>query len=170
MKQSTYNICIEMLQQRGYSNISRIENEPIILSADKENGEKMCVIFADNVKINVTTVRDYISFMENKKIIHSIIIYTDKPTAPAKKSLEESGDMIIELFEDIELCVNITKHETVPRHTRLSLLESKEFKEKYGTKFPIIKSDDPISKFYFYQKGDIIEIEDDDIIYYRIVR
>ena len=170
MKPSTYNICIEMLTQRGYTNITKIEEEPVILCADKENDEKMCVIFADNVKINVTTVRDYISFMENKKISHSIIIYTDKPTSPAKKSLEESGDMVIELFEDIELCVNITKHETVPRHTRLNKEESKEFKQKYGTKFPIIKVDDPISRFYFFQRGDIIEIEDDDLVYYRLVR
>ena len=170
MKPSTYNICIEMLTQRGYTNITKIEEEPVILCADKENDEKMCVIFADNVKINVTTVRDYISFMENKKISHSIIIYTDKPTSPAKKSLEESGDMVIELFEDIELCVNITKHETVPRHTRLTKEESKEFKQKYGTKFPIIKVDDPISRFYFFQRGDIIEIEDDDLVYYRLVR
>lgn len=159
-----------MLNQRGYTNIKRIEEEPVILVADKDDGEKMCVIFADNVKINVTTVRDYISFMENKKISHSIIIYTDKPTSPAKKSLEESGDMVIELFEDIELCVNITKHETVPKHTRLNKDETREFKQKYGTKFPIIKVDDPISRFYFYQRGDIIEIEDDDIIYYRVVR
>ena len=159
-----------MLNQRGYTNIKRIEEEPVILVADKDDGEKMCVIFADNVKINVTTVRDYISFMENKKISHSIIIYTDKPTSPAKKSLEESGDMVIELFEDIELCVNITKHETVPKHTRLNKDEAREFKQKYGTKFPIIKVEDPISRFYFYQRGDIIEIEDDDIIYYRVVR
>ena len=44
-------------------------------------------------------------------------------------------------------------------------------KKKYGTKIPILKLDDPISRFYNYKKGDIIEITRyDNNICHRMIK
>ena len=87
-------------------------------------------------------------------------------------------DIEIELFFEDELQYNITKHILVPEHIRLSNNKAKKFKEKYGTKFPILLINDPISRFFNYKSGDIIKIircqkikEDSNYyITYRIVK
>ena len=79
----------------------------------------------------------------------------------AKKVIEEANDLIIELFQEEELQYNITKHYLVPKH-ELSYPKgtkiSKDFKDKYGDKFPVLLKTDPVARFYGYNKGDIIKI------------
>ena len=79
-----------------------------------------------------------------------------------------------ELFEENELQYNITKHYLVPKHELLFEKGSKgakEFKEKYSDKFPIILKTDPISRFYGFNKGDIIKVtRKGDVVMYRIVK
>jgi DNA-directed RNA polymerase I, II, and III subunit RPABC1 len=105
---------------------------------------------------------------------HCLIVYKDTVTPIAKKVVEESKDIIIELFNVEELQYNITKHYLVPKHELLFKKKSKEceqFKKKYSDKFPIILKSDPVSRFYGYEKGDIIKItRNNGYITYRIVR
>ncbi len=47
----------------------------------------------------------------------------------------------------------------------------KKFTDKYGQKFPFIRKDDQIARFYNYQRGDVIKItRNDGFITYRIVK
>lgn len=171
MEDCVYNTCLEMLEQRGYTDVEQIEEEPLILTALKENNEKVCVIFSGNIKLKIGRVREYLGMMDEIECSHGIIIHNDNTTSMSKKAAEESQDKKIELFSDTQLTFNITKHELVPKHTRLSNDEAKTFKNTYGTKFPVLRIDDPISKFYCYERGDVIEIEDlDEIVKYRIVK
>lgn len=174
VKQSVYNTCIEMLKQRGYTNIeqtSEDNDEPMILTAIKEDDEKVCVIFSGNMKLKVERIRQYLGFMDEINCSHGIIIHNDNTTSKSKKTAEESQDKKIELFTDTQLTFNITKHVSVPKHVRLSKDESKKFKQDWGTKFPALRQDDCVAQFYGYERGDVIEIEDfDDIIKYRIVK
>ena len=87
------------------------------------------------------------------------------------KSSEGKNNYIIELFEHKTLRYNITKHRLVPKHTALSKKASHQFKEKYGTKIPILLRTDPIVQFYNFQRGDIIRIDrQDGFVTFRIIK
>ena len=170
MKKS-YQICIEMFEQRGYDIIEKDDEQIVALKKDKK---QVCAFMATTPKFNVERIQDYISIMKKIEVYHSIIVYKDNVTPIAKKVIEESKEMIIELFEQNELQYNITKHYLVPKHELLFEKGSediKQFKKKYGDKFPIILKTDPISRFYGFNKGDIIKVtRKGDIVMYRIVK
>jgi DNA-directed RNA polymerase subunit H (RpoH/RPB5) len=171
MENAVYNTCLEMLEQRGYTNVEQIDEDPMILTVNNKENDKVCVIFSGDIKVKVGRIRQYLGFMDEIKCSHGIIIHNDTTTSMSKKTAEESQDKRIELFSNEDLVFNITKHVLTPKHTRLSKNESKAFKDVYGTKFPCLRIDDPVSRFYCYDKGDVIEIESlDDIITYRIVK
>ena len=167
-----YNTCLEMLEQRGYTDIEKIEEDEItILTAIKQDGEKVCVIFSGKLKLKVNRIRQYLGFMDEIECSHGIIVYSDSTTSMCKKTAEDSQDKKIELFTDSQLTFNITKHVLVPEHIRLSQEEATDFKKKFGTNLPVMLSSNPVSKFYAFERGDIIRIKDFTGIYkYRIVK
>ena len=59
-----------------------------------------------------------------------------------------------------KLQFNITKHELVPKHTKLSDQESKEIFERYSIKnpyqLPLLLKDDVVSKYYNFKPGNIL--------------
>jgi DNA-directed RNA polymerase I, II, and III subunit RPABC1 len=92
-------------------------------------------------------------------------------TSSTKSTLEKMQDMYIELFLIDDLQYNITKHSLQPRFEKLEYEEGENFKKKYGVKFPVLRVNMPISRFYDYKKGDVILIHrKDGYITYRIVK
>lgn len=172
MESKAYDICIEMFTERGYE-IDEQDDERIL--ATKEDEKQICAFIPKNMtKFNVDRIQEYISMIKKMDVWHCLIVYKDTVTPIAKKVVEESKDIIIELFNVEELQYNITKHYLVPKHELLFKKKSKEceqFKKKYSDKFPIILKNDPVSRFYGYEKGDIIKItRNNGYITYRIVR
>ena len=76
----------------------------------------------------------------------------------AKKLVENSVEKKFELFTQDELQYNITKHRLVPKHIKLNNEDAKDFKKKYGLKFPALLKTDPVCRFYDFQRGDVIKI------------
>jgi DNA-directed RNA polymerases I, II, and III subunit RPABC1 len=153
-----YSICMEMFEQRGYKIIERDEEQ---ILAFKPNGKQICAFMANTPKFNVERIQEYISIMKQIDVSHAVIVYKDNATPVAKKVIGESTDILIELFQEEELQYNITKHYLVPKHELHCVKgtkECKEFKDKYGDKYPVILKTDPVSRFYGYDKGDIIKI------------
>lgn len=172
MAQKAYNTCYEMFQQRKYD-IIEADDECIL--AIREDGEQVCAFIPRvKTKFNVDKIQEYISILKNMGVNHCIIVYKDNVTPIAKKVVEESKDIRIELFEQEELQYNITKHILVPKHELLykkKSVEAQEFKKKYTAKFPVLLKTDPIARFYAYESGDIIKVtRSNDIVVYRIVR
>jgi len=169
--EKSYQICLEMFEQRGYDIIEKDDEQILAL---KKDGKQVCAFMATTPKFNVERIQEYISIMKQMDIWHSIVIYKDNVTPIAKKVIEESKEMVIELFEEDELQYNITKHYLVPKHELLfkkGTKGAKDFKEKYSDKFPIILKTDPVSRFYGFNKGDIIKItRKGGNIMYRIVK
>jgi DNA-directed RNA polymerase subunit H (RpoH/RPB5) len=152
----------EMITQREY--LISSEDEEKIIAKNKSN-DHILAYKTPIGKFNVERFKEYISKLEtlnnesdDRKYIHVILIYTDCITPTGKRMVAESNDIIFELFSIGELQFNITKHRLVPLHQRLEESESKEFKEKYGLKYQSILISDPISRFYFYKRGDVIKI------------
>ena len=162
-----YQICLELFEERDYYILEK-DDEQIL--AIKKDGKQVCAFISKNTKFNVEKIQEYIVLMKQMDISHSIIIYKDNATPVAKKIIDESPDMLIELFQEEELQYNITKHYLVPKHEQGSK-EYKEFKTKYGDKFPILLRSDPVSRFCGFKKGDIIKVtRRGGNIMYRIVK
>ena len=162
-----HTICLEMLQQRNYE-IIKDENDKII--ALKPDKNQMIVFFSDSQKFNLKNIQIYISIMDEYEIFHAIIVYKENVTSFTKKTIDQSIEMKFELFAEEDLQYNITKHRFQPIFEKLSNEEAIEFKKKFGSKFSIMKKDDAISKFYNYQKNDIIKVIRKNDINYRIVK
>lgn len=162
------NICLEMLNQRGYD-ILESDSEKIIGKNSKD--EKICVILSVIPKFNVERIEQCISFVNELEIKHAICIYSDNITSVAKTMIEKMVDMKIELFNVEELQFNITKHRLVPEHVRVSSEAASIIKKEVGLKFGSLLKVDPITRFYGYEKGDIIKISrKNGVVTYRIVR
>lgn len=168
---NTYQTCTELFEQRGYK-IQEKDDE--IITGKKKNGKLVFAFIVKTNKFNVEKIQEYISIMKKTDVWHSIIVYKDTVTPVAKKTIEESKEMVIELFHEDEMQYNITKHYLVPKHELLfekGTKGAKEFKEKYGDTFPILLKSDPISRFYGYNKGDIIKVtRKNGIVVHRIVK
>lgn len=161
----------EMITQRGYK-ITESDDEKII--GTNPAGDQIAVFTQSVAKFNVDRVKEYISLLHKMNINHCIVIYTDSVTSTTKKIVENSVDIKIELFNQEELQYNVTKHRLVPKHIRLPSEESKNFKKLYGLKHPSILRTDPVSRFYDFQRGDVIKIVrtsgGDEFVTYRIVK
>ena len=165
-----FQTCIEMFNQRNYE-IVEMDEERIL--AIKEDGKPICAFIPKvATKFNVDRIQQYISTIKKMDILHCLVVYKDSATPIAKKVVDESTEITIELFSEDELQFNITTHKWVPEHRLLYRKQSKEaeqFKKKYSDKFPIILKSDPVARFYGYKRGDIIQItHKDDYVKYRI--
>jgi DNA-directed RNA polymerase I, II, and III subunit RPABC1 len=161
--------CIEIFQQRGYTDIDT--KEETLIKAVKPNKELICAFLLNTPKFNNEKAQSYIGMMNSMDIKHSLIIYKDLVTSSAKKIEQNLKSMRLELFSEDELQYNITKHILQPIFERLSDTDAIEFKKQYGSKFPTILRSDPIARFYGYQRGDVIKvIRKNGYITYRIVK
>ena len=167
--EKAYQTCTEMFDQRGYEIVEK-DDERIL--AIKEDGNQVCAFFTKSVKkFNVDRIQECIYMMKQMDITHSIIIYKEFATPYAKKLVEESTDIYMELFKEDELQYNCTKHVLVPKHELLfkkDAIEAKEFKKD---KYPLILKTDAVVRFYGFKIGDVLKItRKNGTIMYRIVR
>lgn len=159
-------IIIEMLEQRGYTNIYVRENE---------TGELFDIECVDNdnktVYVKYLTVRikiphffkKYMEDIDNPTDIHHIIILRKKHSNSFSKLCLPYD---VEIFTRNELQVNITKHILVPNHTRIPFTERDEIKkllQLYSCdtidNFPVLQKNDPVCRFYGGKIGDIFKIK-----------
>lgn len=150
---------------RGYQ-VEGITDEKIV--AFTPDGKEIWVLFVQSDKLNKNIVANYFTEMRDMNIEHAIIIYKDTIT-PVTKKIVSVGSFKIELFSQDELQYNITKHRLFPKFRKLLADEAIEFKRKFGTKIPLMLTTDPVSKFFNYSVGDVIEVDDGNI-YYMLVR
>jgi DNA-directed RNA polymerase I, II, and III subunit RPABC1 len=160
-----------MFTQRGYTDIDESEDNRIL--ATKPDGNQVCAFSPIIEKLNVAEIHNHIALLQKAEINHGLLVFEGIPTPAVKNVVANTPDlkMNIELFQADDLQFNITEHNLVPKHIRLSKEEARDFKEKYGTDIPIIKTDDAVSRFYDFGKGEIIKvIRRDGFVSYRIVR
>lgn len=161
-------IAKEMILQRGYL---IVEEEPGRILATVPEGYQLAVFLSDNSKISVNDMKEFVSAMNELEIEHVIIVYKEDVTTQARQFIEKQEKYIMELFAEEDLQYNITKHRLQPAFEKLGNEEALALKQQFGLKFPTLKREDPIAKFYFYQKGDVIKItRSNGYVTYRIVR
>ena len=99
-----------------------------------------------------------------------ILVFNNESISTAVKSQLNKYDKIfqkngghLQYFSSQQLMFNPTKHEYVPKHTKLTEEEAKEFMKEYLARskmhMHVILQNDPIAKWIGLKHGDIVRID-----------
>jgi DNA-directed RNA polymerase I, II, and III subunit RPABC1 len=157
--------CKSMIKQRGYDISSETQN--YIIGSNVHNSI-ICFV-TDIAKFSIDYVEPYVNFMKDRNFNRCIIVYKTDLTACARKTCE-ANSINIEFFSHKELMVDITQHILVPKHSLITGEDADYIRKRYVMDIPLLLKTDPISKFYGFEKGDIIKVErKGGSIAYRVV-
>lgn len=119
------------------------------------------VEFCDEASVGIKTMRNFCIHISEKNFTTGIFIYQTSITPSANKLIPTVAPATIEVFQESDLIVNITHHELVPKHIRLSKPEKKELLERYRLKesqLPRIQREDPVARYLGLKRGDVVKI------------
>lgn len=139
--------CQEMLTDRGYSCVNPFYYR-------KQDDDIHVVCFSG--KLSVQNLQEKILSFKH------VLLITDNITTSASKMFQSNQHTIIEHFLTKELQYNITKHVFYSPHKKCETDIPKQH-------LPILFASDPVSRYFFFQPGDVIEIDRGYTKYYRIV-
>ena len=120
-------------------------------------------------KISVKEMKVSLKKIENEEYEHLMLITKVKFNSYINNELKKI-DKYLEVFLFKNFHINIITHKLVPKHILLTEEEKNKMLEKFGkTKLPQIKFNDPISRYFNCQIGDIFKIYRKNEMYYRVV-
>mgnify|MGYP001808242775 CR=1 FL=1 len=144
-----------MMARRGYE--VEVTDENFIIAV-KPDGEQVVAFFSPYPKLIVKHIQMYIVDMRQLDVDHAIIVYKDVVTSFTLSLISKLTDFTFELFATRDLQYNITTHVLQPKFERVKGAEHHVLMEKYGNKLSKLLREDPIARFYHFQKGDIIRV------------
>jgi|TARA_B110000261_G_scaffold163721_1_gene210559 DNA-directed RNA polymerase subunit H (RpoH/RPB5) len=161
MNDQTRTTLIEMLSDRGHTEIKDVDESLII--ASKPNSEKKIMVYrVRDPKVSVKNIKQLKSIIDDYEAAFSclIVIYKTSISTFAKQFISsEVEDILVQLFSEKELRFNITKHDLVPIHRVLPLNEKATLLSRFKiTQLPVILSSDPVCRYYGCLPGNIMEI------------
>lgn len=121
-------------------------------------------------KVQLFTGRAYKEGVNNAILITSQKI--ESRTLGDISEFEHDYLIKVQIFLDQELAYNATKHYFVPNHVSLSKKTAVDFLDRNIIKLnqlPIIRTGDPISKYYDYKPGVLIRIHRKNLAYESMV-
>lgn len=119
------------------------------------------VEFCDEASVGIKTMRNFCIHISEKNFLTGIFIYQNSITPSANKLIPTVSPASIETFQEGDLVVNITHHELVPKHIRLSTEEKKELLARYRLKesqLPRIQREDPVARYLGLKRGEVVKI------------
>lgn len=172
--------CLEMLLDRGYlvgeedlhesrdTFISKFSEEPkrddlTLLSQKQEDPTDQIFVFYPNEdKVGVKTIKTFAERMKAEGVARALMVVQANLTPFAKQCLTEMQPKYnIEVFQELELMINITKHVLVPEHRLLTPQQKKELLDRYTVKeaqLPRIQHSDPVARYYGMNRGEVVRI------------
>ncbi|MCH0629865.1 DNA-directed RNA polymerase subunit H [Kocuria palustris] len=119
------------------------------------------VEFCDEALVGIKTMRNFCIHISEKNFSTGIFIYQTSITSLANKLLPTVAPATIETFNEGDLVVNITHHELVPKHIKLSRDEKRQLLERYRLKesqLPRIQREDPVARYLGLKRGEVVKI------------
>lgn len=177
----------EMLSDRG-DNIDEFEEHEVDIQREEFYNDRGIIefhtsnttlIFALTKKLRMTVLKelkddaknDIFNFVAkyNEKLNIIIIFNNDTISAPIVQQLHTYDKMLqkkggtLQYFHVKNLLFNPTKHQLVPKHTKLNNEQMTQVMEKYLIKgkiqIPFILHNDVIAKWMGLKQGDVVQIE-----------
>lgn len=121
----------------------------------------MWVEFCDEASVGVKTMKTFVIHIQEKNYQTGIFVYQHSVTPSALKLVPSIPPATIETFHEASLIVNITHHELVPKHIRLSAAEKTELLKRYRLKesqLPRIQRADPVALYLGLKRGEVVKI------------
>jgi DNA-directed RNA polymerase subunit H (RpoH/RPB5) len=142
-------------------------NTTILYALSKNLRKNIIVELKEKLK-DSDNIKDFTNKYGGKNNV--ILVFNNESISTAVKSQLNKYDKIfqkngghLQYFSSQQLMFNPTKHEYVPKHTKLTEEEVKEFMKEYLTRskmhMHIILQNDPIAKWIGLKHGDIIKID-----------
>ncbi|CCE65644.1 hypothetical protein TPHA_0M00690 [Tetrapisispora phaffii CBS 4417] len=119
------------------------------------------VEFCDEPSVGVKTMKNFVIHIQEKNYQTGIFVYQTNVTPSAMKLVPSIPPATIETFHEASLVVNITHHELVPKHIRLSEEEKKDLLKRYRLKesqLPRIQRADPVALYLGLKRGEVVKI------------
>jgi len=122
------------------------------------------VSFNGEANLGIKPVKQFVHDTVGERKCHSGILITAVPPTAASMKICATFDpkkCSIEIFQEAELVVNITRHELVPKHILLSHEEKATLLERYRLKesqLPRIQRSDPVAKYLGLRRGQVVKI------------
>ena len=147
-------------------------SEAMLLKYTKEATEKrpkppppdvgtIWVEFAHDSNFGIKHMRAFAHHIQSNQF-HTGIIVTQSPlTSQALKVLPTVLPSIIETFLEVDLLVNITHHELVPKHIVLSEAEKNALLARYRLRqeqLPRIQVADPVARYLGLRRYQVVKI------------
>lgn len=140
----------------------RREDITVFVTKRDDPTDQLFVFFPDEVKVGVKTIKTLAERMRSEGVKRAIMIVQQNMTPFAKQCLNEMQPKYhIELFQEAELLVNITKHVLVPEHRILTVEEKRTLLARYKvkeTQLPRIQYSDPVARYYGMSRGQVVRI------------
>lgn len=150
-----------MLQRRGKKTerIERGSDGPIIWSRT----EDALVLFVEHGKITKEIVKSILKLSKPSDGL-TILVHKNSLTPDAKNALEILQHVRDESLNDTKPVFSMFTYdemsfdliETVPPHSLVAGPKPKELQ-----KFPIILATEPVARYYAFQRGDVIRVEEE---------
>lgn len=156
-------------QNKDFMKISR--EKLLYLTQHSQDPNRTIFVFFPSVsKLSVKHIKNFWVNLRKENSKRAIIILKEGGryrvagiSTAAKRAIESmnSSGYVLEVFQEKELLINITKHELVPKHQPLNEKQKSALLKKYGLKLsqlPRVCLSDPISRYYGMQIGDVFKI------------
>lgn len=170
----------EMLRDRGYSvpddeiNMKfeqfvaklgeGMKRDDFVIHKCKEKDplDQIYVFFPEEPKVGVKSVTSYSNRMKEDKVYNAIVVVRKGLSPQAKQSISLVNKCFnMDVFEEAQLLVNVTKHVLVPKHELLTKDQKDELLKRFKvteTRLPRILVDDPVAKYYGLKRGQVVKI------------
>ncbi|KZV38328.1 DNA-directed RNA polymerase V subunit 5A-like [Dorcoceras hygrometricum] len=122
---------------------------------------KTLVIFCPPNIVKVNVIRAIVAeIVSRDSLSRLILVVQNKITSQASKAVELISCKV-EIFQILDLLVNITKHELKPKHQVLTDGEKESLLKKYSVKekqLPRMSQNDAIARYYGLEKGQVVRV------------
>lgn len=160
-----------MFRYRGYTDI---EDTGDFITGIDSSGQMVYAfkeIYPNLNNENIKEILGTLKEIDDQPMKHGLVVYSGTITPAVNKAILPTASNInlkIEVFPQVDLSFICVHHDLVPPHHKLSQKDALEIRQNFssmGTNgrmkldIPCMASNDPISRFYNFQPGDIVRVD-----------